>query len=211
MTDRSVISRIRVPRSGRSATIARMPRASRAARAVAPSTRDALLAAGVAVAEQHGLAGMSVNRVVAEAGVAKGTFYVHFTDREAFVDALHSGFYARVDEAVATAARDAPPGRERLLRGAVAYLDACLADRGVKALLLEARADGAIPGRASAREQRFAELSTPGFRAMGWRDARVAARLFVRMISEGAIVELEAGRRVPAVRRTVARFLREAD
>jgi hypothetical protein len=29
------------------------------------------------------------------------------------------------------------------------------------------------------------------------------------MISEGAILELEAGRRLPAVRRTLARFLHE--
>ncbi|HEV7774244.1 MAG TPA: TetR/AcrR family transcriptional regulator [Conexibacter sp.] len=170
-------------------------------------TRHRLLDAGVAVAERDGLAGMSVNRVVAEAGVAKGTFYVHFADRDAFVDALHERFYGRVDEAVAAATHGAEPGPDRLLRGAAAYLDACLADRGVKALLLEARADGAIPGHASAREERFAQLSAPGFRAMGWRDARVAARLFVRMISEGAILELEAGRRLPAVRRSLARFL----
>ncbi len=190
-----------------------MPRAARptptaGSRTPPPkSTRDALLDAGVAVAERDGLAGMSVNRVVAEAGFAKGTFYVHFTDREAFVDALHERFYSRVDAAVAAAVRDAEPGADGLLRGAAAYLDTCLADRGVKALLLEARADGAIPGRASAREGRFAQLSVPGFRAMGWRDAAVAAQLFVRMISEGAILELEAGRRLPAVRRSLARFL----
>ena len=41
-------------------------------------TRDALLDAGTRVAERHGLAGLSVNRVVAEAGVAKGTFYVQY-------------------------------------------------------------------------------------------------------------------------------------
>jgi len=39
-------------------------------------TREALLDAGTAVAGRYGLAGLSVNRVVAEAGVAKGTFYV---------------------------------------------------------------------------------------------------------------------------------------
>ena len=190
-----------------------MPRAARPTptaeprAATRPPTRDALLDAGVAVAERDGLAGMSVNRVVAEAGFAKGTFYVHFADRDAFVDALHERFYGRVDAAVAAAVSDAAPGADGLLRGAAAYLDTCLADRGVKALLLEARADGAIPGRASAREERFAQLSVPGFRAMGWREPRVAARMFVRMISEGAILELEAGRRLPAVRRTLARFL----
>ena len=59
-------------------------------------TLELLLDAGVKVAEEHGLAGLSVNRVVAEAGVAKGTFYVHFTDRNAFIDALHERFHDRV-------------------------------------------------------------------------------------------------------------------
>jgi AcrR family transcriptional regulator len=169
-------------------------------------TRDALIEAGVAVAEAHGLAGLSVNRVVAEAGVAKGTFYVHFADRDAFVDALHERFYARVGATVAAAVEPLPPGRERLLRGAGAYLDACLADRALKALLLEVRAPGALDALA-AREELFASLSQPSFKAMGWGNSRVASRLFVRMISEGALLELEAGRERPAVRRTLARFL----
>jgi AcrR family transcriptional regulator len=46
-------------------------------------TREALLDAGAALAEEHGLAGVSVNMVVARAGVAKGTFYVHFSGRAA--------------------------------------------------------------------------------------------------------------------------------
>ncbi|MGB2710908.1 MAG: TetR/AcrR family transcriptional regulator [Conexibacter sp.] len=169
-------------------------------------TRDALLDAGVAVADAHGLAGLSVNRVVAAAGVAKGTFYVHFDDRNAFVDALHRRFYARVGTLVAAATEGLPAGAERLLAGAHAYLDACLADRAVKALLLDARAQGALSAAVS-REQLFAALSESSFRAIGWRDAKVAARLFVRMTAEAALLELEAGRRVPAVRRTLARFL----
>lgn len=58
-----------------------MPSAARGER-----TRDALLDGGVAVVETQGLAGLSVNRVVAEAGVAKGTFYV--SDPEGFAAAL---------------------------------------------------------------------------------------------------------------------------
>src|SRR5438309_11809579 len=77
-------------------------------------TRELLLAAGVAVAGREGLAGLSVNRVVAEAGVAKGTFYVHFADREAFVDALHKRFHERVLAAVAEATEGVAPGAEQL-------------------------------------------------------------------------------------------------
>jgi TetR/AcrR family transcriptional repressor of nem operon len=137
-------------------------------------THQTLLDAGVAVAEREGLGGLSVNRVVAQAGVAKGTFYVHFADREAFVDALHEAFHERVRGAVAAATAGVPAGAERLVRGVEAYLDVCLADRAIKALALEARA---------------------------------AAQLLAAKTSEIAIRELEAGRRLPAARRSLRRFL----
>ena len=85
-----------------------MAEGTRAAGAL--QTREALLDAGAALAEEHGLAGVSVNMVVARAGVAKGTFYVHFKDRAAFVDAMHARFHARVEAAVAEAIAGLPPG-----------------------------------------------------------------------------------------------------
>jgi TetR/AcrR family transcriptional regulator, transcriptional repressor for nem operon len=178
--------------------------------AVAPAshgTRERLLDAGVSVAESHGLTGLSVNRVVAEAGVAKGTFYVHFTDRSAFVDALHERFHAHVIDAVARATEGLPDGSERIVRGAEAYLDVCLEDRAVKALAVEARSDPALTASMSARHERFAAAAVPSFRAMGWRDAPTAAQLFAAMTSEIALRELEAGRRLGATRRTLRRFL----
>jgi AcrR family transcriptional regulator len=178
-----------------------------AATAAGRRTREALLDAGVAVAERHGLAGLSVNRVVAEAGVAKGTFYVHFDDREAFVDALHARFHARVEGAVAEATADVPPSAERIVRGAEAYLDTCLADRAVKALALEARSDPALASSMSTRHERFAAAAVPSFKAMGWPDATAASQLLSAMTAEIAIRELDAGRRLPAARRSLRRFL----
>jgi TetR/AcrR family transcriptional repressor of nem operon len=177
--------------------------------ATSPShrTREALLDAGVAVAEEHGLAGLSVNRVVARAGVAKGTFYVHFADREAFVDALHARFHERVQVAVKEATDGVPPGAERIVRGAEAYLDACLADRAIKALSLEARSDGALTASMSKRHDRFAATATSSFKAMGWPDTAAASQLLAAMTAEIAIRELEAGRRLPAARRSLRRFL----
>jgi TetR/AcrR family transcriptional regulator, transcriptional repressor for nem operon len=173
----------------------------------ARGTRALLLAAGVSVAEREGLSGMSVNRVVAEAGVAKGTFYVHFSDREAFIDALHEALHERVRLAAAAATAGTEPGSEQLWQCARAYLDVCLADRAIKALTLEARTEGALTGSMSARHERMAESVMPSFRAMGWPDARAAAQLFAAMTSEVALRELEAGRRIPAARRALRRFL----
>lgn len=170
-------------------------------------TRESLLDAGVAVAERHGLAGLSVNRVVAEAGVAKGTFYVHFDDRNAFIDAIHERFYSRVLEAVTEATAGLPPGAEWLVVGVEAYLDSCLSESGVKALALEARSDPALAASMTARYDRVAAIAVPSFEAMDWPDAGAASQLLAAMTAEVAIRELEAGRKLPAARRSLQRFL----
>lgn len=170
-------------------------------------TREGLLDAGVAVADEHGLAGLSVNRVVAAAGVAKGTFYVHFDNREAFVDTLHERFHTRVREAVEEATESLPLDAERIFRGAEAYLDVCLADRAVKALALEARSDPDLSSSIAKRHERFAATAIPSLKAMGWPDSASAAQLVAAMTAEIAVRELEAGRRLPAARRSLRRFL----
>jgi AcrR family transcriptional regulator len=175
----------------------------------AQTTRDTLLKAGVAVADTYGLAGLSVNRVVDVAGVAKGTFYVHFDDRAAFVDALHERFHRQVDDAVAVATAGTAPGAKRIIRAAEAYLDVCLANRAVKALALEARSDPALIEAMAARHDRFAAAAIPSLKAMGWPDPSATSQLLAAMTSEIAIRELDAGRRLPASRRALRRFLRD--
>jgi TetR/AcrR family transcriptional repressor of nem operon len=170
-------------------------------------TREALLDAGAALAEEHGLAGVSVNMVVARAGVAKGTFYVHFKDRSAFVDDMHARFHARVQVAVDQAVAGLPPGARRLSRAAEAYLDVSLANRGVKALSLEARSDPAMQGSMAVRRERLAAAGVADLKAMGWGDAEAAAQLLAAMTREISVLEFDAGRRLPAPRRALARFL----
>jgi TetR/AcrR family transcriptional repressor of nem operon len=170
-------------------------------------TREALLDAGAALAEVHGLAGVSVNMVVARAGVAKGTFYVHFKDRAAFVDAMHARFHARVEAAAGEAIAGLPPGPERLFRGLEAYLDVSLANRGVKALSLEARSDPAVQDSMAARRERLAAAGVADLEAMGWDDAEAAAQLLGAMTREISVLEFDAGHRLPASRRALKRFL----
>src|ERR1700761_3147400 len=175
--------------------------------ASAQQTREALLDAGVALAEEHGLSGVSVNMVVARAGVAKGTFYVHFTDRAAFVAAMHARFHARAEAAVASATAGLPPGAERLYRAAEAYLDVSLANRGVKALSLEARSDPTVKDSMADRRDRLAAAGVPDLRAMGWDDAEAAAQLLAAMTREISVLEFDAGHQLPAPRRALKRFL----
>ncbi|AEV84727.1 putative HTH-type transcriptional regulator [Actinoplanes sp. SE50] len=172
----------------------------------APQTREALLDAGAALAERHGLSGVSVNMVVAEAGVAKGTFYVHFKDRSAFVDALHARFHARVEAGMAAAVAGLPRGAERLLRAFEVYLDISLQNRGAKALSLEVRS-GPEQGAMTARRERLAEGGFADLEAMGWEDVEATAQLLVAMVREISALEFDAGRPLPASRRALRRLL----
>jgi TetR/AcrR family transcriptional regulator, transcriptional repressor for nem operon len=166
-------------------------------------TRDALLAAGEVVAEQQGLAGLNVTAVAEHAGVAKSTFYIYFADREEFIDALHQRFYARVSEAVAEAVQGMAPGRDLLLAAIDAYLDVCLENRAVKALVFETRAQGQLTTTMQQREEMFAKLAQPSLQAIGMTPAPISARLIVAMTSEAAVIEMEAGRRVKGARDTI--------
>jgi TetR/AcrR family transcriptional repressor of nem operon len=166
-------------------------------------TRVALLKAGAVVAERRGLAGLSVAAVAEEAGVAKGTFYLYFADRNIFVDALHQEFYERVSEAVALATQNLPPGRELLLRAIDAYLDVCLENKAVKALVFETRAQGDLTTTMRQREEAFAVLAQPSLATMGIGPTSIASRLFVAMTSEAALIEMEAGHKVSGARDTI--------
>src|ERR1700760_682293 len=85
-------------------------------------TREALIDAGLRLAERTGLTGLSVNLIVADAGVAKGTFFHHFGDRASYLLALHREFHERLTTQILKAIADMPPGRERLITVAHTYL-----------------------------------------------------------------------------------------
>jgi AcrR family transcriptional regulator len=51
-------------------------------------TKRRLFAAAIKVVGKYGYAGASVARITAEAGVAQGTFYLHFENRQALLDQL---------------------------------------------------------------------------------------------------------------------------
>ncbi|MDH6133524.1 TetR/AcrR family transcriptional repressor of nem operon [Kitasatospora sp. MAA4] len=168
--------------------------------------RAALLEAGLRLAG-NGLQSLSVNDITAEAKVAKGTFYVHFINRADFVLAMHRSFFEGTVERIRTAVAAHPPGREAILAGAYAYLDACLDQPALKALLLEARFEPLVQEEVAARNENHARFAAPLFAAMGRSEPEICARLFVALTSEAALLELTAGGPDPAVRRALAGFL----
>ena len=171
------------------------------------ATRERLLNAGLQLAHAGALSALRVDEVVNAAGVAKGTFYVHFSTREDFLVALHGRFHDRLAESIDRAVTGHPFGMLRLLRGSLAYLDGCAEQHGIKAMLLGARAEPAIQQAVSAQNARFAGLAADEFKAAGWPAPQHAARLWVGMVAEAAIAETEAGRKLAPLRQALRRFL----
>jgi len=167
-------------------------------------TRTALLDAGLTLAEDDGLASISVDRIVAAAGVAKGTFYVHFADRETYLVALHREFHDRLRDAIRQASAELPPGRDRIVASTTAYLDGCLAATGVKGVLTRARGVPEIADEVTASNDRFARAASSDFVALGSPLPLETARLYVAMTAEVAALEAHAGRRIPRLRRALA-------
>ena len=170
-------------------------------------TRRALLDAGLALAERDGLATITVDQIVAEAAVAKGTFYVHFQDREAYLVALHSAFHDQLRAAIVHASAGLPPGRDRLLASTRAYLDGCLRSKGVKGMLIQARGVPEIAESVMASNDRFARASRPDFEALGVQYVLETAHLYVAATAEVAVLEATRGRRNPRLRGALAQLL----
>ncbi|MEC3918017.1 TetR/AcrR family transcriptional regulator [Nocardia sp. CDC160] len=173
----------------------------------AARTRAALVDSGLRLAERLGLSAVSVNVLVAELGVSKGTFFHHFGSRANYLLALHREFHDRLQTEIETAIADLAPGHARLVAGSTAYLDACLRDRGVKALLLDARAEPLIADEVTHRNAHNAALIEPDFEALGWREPTDGARLWVALVAEAALLELRAGSRQRPVRDALWQFL----
>ena len=156
-------------------------------------TRARLLSSALQLGDERPLRDVSVDEITARAGVAKGTFYVHFPHREDFLRALNDEVQRTLMERVGGATEGMSPGRERLRRGCVAYLDACLDLTGVKTLIGPHVPDpGSGPDEV---DDRWVAPSAVDLEAMGAADARNIARLLVAALREIVAREQSSGRR----------------
>ena len=175
--------------------------------AAAQQTRANLIETGLVLAEDLGLEGLSVNAVVAAAGVSKGTFFHHFPDRVSYLVALHRRFHDALFDEVIAVIGPMTPGKKRLDAAARTYLDGCLRDRGVKALLLEARGHLPIADEVMRRNRLTVDLVAADFEALRSPHPREAARLWIAATAECALMELESGGPNPSARAVVNAFV----
>jgi hypothetical protein len=117
-----------------------------------------------------------------------------------YLVALHRRFHDVLFDEMMSAIADIQPGTDRLAAAATTYLDACLRDRGVKALLLEARGHLPIAEEVTRRNRMSVDVVAADFEALGSQYPREAARLWIAATAECALMELERGARDPAAR-----------
>lgn len=162
-------------------------------------TRLELLDAAVVLAENEGLNSVSVARITAAAGHAKGTFYIHFPDRAAFMVALHRRFHDTVFRQIIEATAADTPGPERARRRLLAFLDGCRALPGVRALLLDARAEPPVAAEVDRRNLQATEVLAADL-VGSCAQPRETARFLVLAASDVAARESERQRRLPSAR-----------
>lgn len=83
---------------------------------------EALVRAGHTLFAAHAVDAVSIDDIVDEAGVAKGSFYKHFADKETLLAAVVRQIRHRIEAEVTAANADVPDPARRVARGICVYL-----------------------------------------------------------------------------------------
>ncbi|MEM8577298.1 MAG: TetR/AcrR family transcriptional regulator [Pseudomonadota bacterium] len=97
-------------------------------------TREKLLDAARAAVAEHGFEGARVDDIVARAGVAKGTFFAHFRDKDALMDVLIGAQLAAAMEAAQSG--PVPRGAKELIAALAPVHDVMTCERYVFDIIL---------------------------------------------------------------------------
>ena len=91
--------------------------------------RQAILTGALRVLDRHGLAGLSMDAVAKAAGVATGTIYLYFENKDALLNALYVDVKAELSRQVFSAASPTAALRPAFEQMCVAYLEYVTAHR----------------------------------------------------------------------------------
>lgn len=107
-------------------------------------TRAALVAAGRKLFCEHPIDAVAIDDIVNVAGVAKGSFYNHFPDREALARAVTALIRADVEHAVDTANMGVEDSARRMVRALCVYLRYAVDDPQAAGVILRFNAGNAL-------------------------------------------------------------------
>ena len=104
-------------------------------------TREALVAAGLRLLAAKPIDAISIDEIVQEAGVAKGSFYNHFDDKDGLARTIAGRIQVDVEREVEAANRDIEDPARRVVRAVCVYIRHALTDRQRASVLLRLHAD----------------------------------------------------------------------
>jgi AcrR family transcriptional regulator len=170
-----------------------------------------LLEAGIELAAEDGLHGWSTGSVAKRAGLAKGTFYVHFPSRDDFLVDLHRLCSDRLHRRIEQRAWPVTPGYGRLAAGVTEFLECCLDQRGATTVLLEGRFEPALKTETTRRTEAACAALSSELRHDGrpLLTSETSLLLVVATV-EVARAEMEAGRRLARQRAALLSLVKSA-
>jgi AcrR family transcriptional regulator len=152
-------------------------------------TRAALIAAGRRLFAEHPIDAVTVDDIVREAKVGKGSFYNHFADREALLRAVSSEIRASVEHAVGLANAGIDDPARRVARAMCVYLR-CAVNDPERARIL-ARIQGDVTSLAAPLNRGLVEDVAQGLSAARFSVATLEAGvLCVLGVTQIALVRL---------------------
>lgn len=83
---------------------------------------EALVAAGQTLFAEHPVDAVAIDDIVRQAGVAKGSFYKHFPDKDALLGAIVQDIRGRIEAEVTEANAGVTDPARRVVRGVCVYL-----------------------------------------------------------------------------------------
>jgi TetR/AcrR family transcriptional regulator, transcriptional repressor for nem operon len=168
-------------------------------------TRHELLDAADRLSNEIELADITVAAITKRAGLAKGTFYVHFKNRDAVLVELHRRFHDELFASISEQTTDLPPGPERAGRRLLAFLNGCREQSGVRGMLLDARSEPSIMQEVELRNTEAATaIATDLMHAIrDGVDASSIARLIVAATVEVAAQEYRTNQVLDSLRRAL--------
>lgn len=92
-------------------------------------TRAALIDAGRRLLVENSIDAIAIGEIVNAAGVAKGSFYNHFSDRESFVHAIRESIREEIETLVEKLNEGISDPASRVARAMAIYVDYMVADR----------------------------------------------------------------------------------
>ncbi len=150
---------------------------------------------------------LTVDQLCATANCSDSNFDREFGSLDSFLVELQRRFDRQIVDHVVAVTSGTGPGLLRVQLATETFLSACLDQRDLHGWLVQARHRPALQDRLRNRNRAYALIFGSEMSALGWPDPAAAARLYMAMVNEAAVVEHRAGRAQPALREALWRLL----